>query len=159
VEEKMGIRIRAKRTFIGALAMLLGVALIAPAMVYAEGTHQMNDMQVLDGRTQIYADVLNGGETINISLSEDTFIQIFDESDTLVDSVEFTANLDREAALPSPITSGVHKFTPETIGTFRIDLGEDYSFERYDISVTSTNSTNPDPTANGGRIWSYLWYL
>lgn len=131
----------------------------------AEGTHQMNIRQALDaGDTDIYVDILNAGETINISSCEGGTIEIYDtegtpadkDDDTLVDTdTEFAGNLDCGDPLPNPITNA-YEFTPENIGTYRIYL-DMYEIYRYDFTVTPNNSTDPDPTVSNGRIWSYKW--
>jgi hypothetical protein len=156
---------RIKSGFLVAAALVLGASLVVPAAVYAEGTHQVNEMQELSASTDIYADILNAGETLNISLCADTFIRIYDtmgtpadhDDDTIVvDDDEFTANLDCEAPLPNPILNA-YKFTPENTGVYRVELNPNDSLYRYDFTVTSNNTTDPNPTNNGGRIWSYMW--
>lgn len=154
-----------RSTFLVAAAFVLGVSLVLPAVAHAEGTHQVNNMQELSSSTDIYADILNAGETLNISLCSDAFIKIYDTVGTpadldddivVVDNDEFIANLDCEAPLPNPITNA-YKFTPENTGVYRVDLDPYGDLFRYDFTVTSSNSINPDPTNNGGRIWSYMW--
>ncbi len=136
---------------------------VSPSKANAEGTTQMNEMQDISSSTDVYVDILNAGEVINVSLCEDTLIEIYDingtpadlSDDTLLDDEMFTANLDCSDPLPSPILNA-YKYEPSQVGTYRIDFDE--SSERFDFSVTPNNTTEPDPSVDsGGRIWSYLW--
>lgn len=145
--------------------LLASVVLAISPSVHAEGTGQFNEQQKLEDGTAIFADILNSGETINISFCQDADIAIYDINDTpmdegddtLVDSTTFVANLVCVDPMPNPVT-GAYKFTPAEVGTYRIAfLSSDQ--ERYDISVTPNNVTDPDPTEANGRIWSYEWNM
>lgn len=155
------------KTVLRGVLFLSGVGLVAilPAQsASAEGSYQLNVAQEFNSSTILYADILNSGETINISTCSDTNIEIYDTNgtprddsdDTQVASTFHSANLTCEVALPNPIT-GAYKYTPSTVGTYRITLDNDQS--TYDFSVTANNSTNPNPANANGRIWSYRWYL
>lgn len=150
------------------LSVLFGALILvvfSSTSVSAEGTHQMNEMQYISSSTDVYVDILNAGEVINVSFCDDQTISIYDINgtpadlgdDTLLDSNLFTANLNCSSSLPNPILNA-YKYTPPSTGTYRIDF--DNSSDRYDFTVTPNTSTEPDPTANnGGRVWSYLWRL
>jgi len=162
---KKQIRLLTHIGVIVAMVLSLGIpALIASDDVLAEGTSQMNDQQVLSESTDVYFDILEADETINISLCENADLEIYDtlgtfdlSDDVLVDSTSFTANLDCSDPLPNPIT-GAYTYTPETTGAFRIDfVTANDDFRRYDFSVTASDAIQPNPTLNDGRIWSYLW--
>jgi len=136
--------------------------------LYAEGTAQFNEQQNLVINTTLFADILNAGETINISTCLDININIWNTNGTpnnqgddtqVVTSDPFIANLDCGNPLPNPITNA-YKYTPASTGTYRITFtGSWYILERYDLTVTNNSSTDPNPTDSNGRIWSYNWVM
>lgn len=150
------------------LALLLVVALsgvgsTVPAS--AEGTSQLNEQQSLNTATVLYADITTVGETLNISSCANGNINIWNTNGTpsvtgddtqVVTNAAFTANLACGSAIPNPITTGVYKYTPASTGTYRFTIGGG-TVARYDFTVTPNNTTAPNPTQAGGRIWSYSW--
>jgi len=131
----------------------------------AEGTNQFNIEQGLDSSTVLFADILNSGETINISVCSTTNISIWNTNGTPADNLDdtvlvaassFTANLACGSALPNPITTA-YKYTPASIGTYRIQISNFQA--RYDFSATPDNITDPNPNTASGRIWSYKWFM
>jgi len=65
----------------------------------------------------------------------------------------------------APLTNP-ERYTTTVAGTYRVVLQNlngttnfTSIFERYDITVTPNATTNPDPTATAGRLWSYSWNL
>ena len=150
----------------GLLAFIGLAAGAATGHGYAEGTYQFNDKQGLTSATVLYADVLNVGEAIKVSVCSNTNISIWNTNGTLantgddtqlVNNVAFTANLACGSALPNPIT-GAYSYVPAAVGVYRIQItGSTQS--RYDFSVTANAGTNPDPTVASGRIWSYQWNI
>jgi hypothetical protein len=133
------------------------------ATVHAEGTGQLNEAQTLNASTVVYADISTVGQTINVSVCNNTNISIWNTNGTpsntgddtvLVTASAFTANLACGSALPNPIT-GAYEYTPAAAGTYRIQISS--SQARYDFSVTANNTTDPNPTVASGRIWSYTW--
>jgi hypothetical protein len=48
------------------VALMLFAIVFTPAQANAEGTTQMNEMQSISYNTDIYIDILNAGEVINI---------------------------------------------------------------------------------------------
>lgn len=166
----MGLSLRKFASVNVAIAFILSLAMmpLAPTTkVGAEGTHQFNTQQELSEDTIIYVDVLNGTETINVSLCEGGVLRIYDTEgtpmdlgdDTLVDEEgEYSGNLDCEAAIPNPITNA-YEFTPGAAGTYRIDFEDTNDQHRFDFTVTPNSSTNPNPTQSNGRVWSYEWDL
>lgn len=145
------------------LLMVIIALTFSSVKANAEGTTQMNEWQEISDSTDVFIDILNEGEVINISFCENNNITIYDvnetpdffDDDIEVSSGEHSANLDCEDLLPSPIL-GAYKFTPAEVGTYRIDFDDDS--DRFDFSVTPDTDTEPDPANDsGGRVWSYLW--
>lgn len=149
-----------------AVGLLGAVVAVTGGHGYAEGTYQFNNKQGLTSATVLYADVLNVGEAIKISVCSNTTISIWNTNGTpantgddtqLVNSAAFTANLACGSALPNPIT-GAYSYVPAAAGTYRIQITGGTQ-ARYDFSVTASAGANPDPTAASGRIWSYKWNM
>ena len=148
-----------------ALFFSLSSLTIGMGSVWAEGTEQFNEQQSLQSSTVIYADILNSGETIYISVCSNVNIDIWNTNGTPANSADdtqvvtsdaFTANLACGASLPNPITTA-YEYTPASTGTYRIQIDADQ--DRYDFSVTANATTDPDPTDANGRIWSYSWEM
>ncbi len=118
----------------------------------------------------IYVDIRSAGEVINISLcgSVDTDtvrIEIYDPSGVRVASyvpVTSTAagKILCNSAMNGLITNA-YKYLTAATGTYQIRIfntsTNEHHFKRFDITVTPNMATNPDPRANGGRVWAYSW--
>jgi len=119
--------------------------------------------------SSLYVDILAAGEVINVSLcgsenADDLAVRIYAPSDDV--NPIFTrgltsSNVDCANTMTNPLLNPIRYTTLET-GTYRLELQNTTRslfstslFKRYDITVTSDENTNPDPTIAAGRLWSY----
>ncbi len=114
----------------------------------------------------LYVDILTPGEVINVSLcgvnnTQTLSFRILDSAGTEVfDSGDFTSNVDCADAMDTPLMSA-HKFVTTQADTYRLEMenqGADW-FNRFDITVTSDISIDPDPTERQGRLWANSWFF
>ena len=134
--------------------------------VFAEGSFQVGLNQPLQDFTNSgypqKVDIITAGEVINVSLCGETnadtvSVEILDPSDTPVFSTGDVANnVDCADPFTAPLTTPF-TYTTATTGayTVRLETGPGANISRFDITVT--NGANPDPMANGGRLWANGW--
>ena len=128
----------------------------------------------------LYVILNNSTEVINVSLcgaadADDVRFEIYDVTGTtryytasLTTSTQATLCTNTFAAALNPPTA--FRWTPTDYtgagsplgaGTYQIRLYNDASsgvwLRRYDITVTSNKTTNPNPTVSEGRLYAYNW--
>jgi len=135
-----------------------------------------------DDSASLFVDVLDAGEVINISAcgatNTDTLtVHIFDPDgnsvsggtpQTLDDGTGATPTgglIDCADPMDAPLTNPL-RYTTAMSGAYRIvfqnttgSLFRDSLFERYDVTITPDEVTNPDPTVAAGRLWAYSWNI
>ena len=145
---------------IGAVAVAAAAGLIGADSALAAGSAQFNTQQRLSDATTVYADILEAGETINISMSTATTVTIFDTRGTRdvaddgpVLDVGLADNLSPTDPMTGPLADA-YRYTPTSPGTYRIELdtgSNPNNIDRFDITVTDTAAVDPDPTRPTGR--------
>ncbi|MGB3199455.1 MAG: hypothetical protein WBA99_01045 [Nodosilinea sp.] len=127
----------------------------------------------------LYVDVVNVGEVINVAAcggadANNLTVEIYRHApgslqnfpppagtQVLAPTALSTAagKIACNSTLNAPITNPF-RFTPTSTGTYEIRIRDTVSTEgllnRFDITVTPNSATNPDPRANGGRLWAYI---
>jgi uncharacterized repeat protein (TIGR01451 family) len=170
---------------LGGLGLIAASLGFVAAPVLAEGSAQVGLNQPLfgygstsgiliparsDGR-RLYVDDIKSGEVINVSLcgafnSDALKIEIYDPNNNLVASQSIAGNSTNtpgrvacndsfSAALTNPF-----RYTTTTNGVYNVRLfnqSGNILLNRFDVTVTPNNTTNPDPTANLGRLYATSW--
>jgi hypothetical protein len=158
--------------WLSSIFVLLVYLLSGYQTVHAEGSFQVGLNQPLRDfaftNERMFVDILSAGEVINVHVcgdidANDIRVQIYNPADTEVLDISqnngnVSCNDPFSAALTNPI-----QYTTTAAGTYAIELnntgftGDTNKIRRFDITVTQNNSSNPDPTVNGGRLWSNNW--
>jgi len=168
------------------LNILTAAVLIASSTdIHAEGVVQMGIGQNLldyeaslgqgyaadDTSASVYIDVLTAGEVINVSLcgsvnTDAITVEFYAPSNnaTPIDTQSIAgSNVDCADPMDAPLTNPMRHITTES-GAYRMVLQNttqasfaNSKFLRYDFTVTPDATTNPDPTAAGGRFWGYTF--
>ena len=147
------------------LGLLAGISL----QVHAEGSFQAGLNQPLieypdsDGH-ELYVDVLAAGEVINIAVcgesnADDLNVVVIDPDGTEVMNTTLTSgNVDCADAFDAPLANPLRLVTTRS-GNYQVRLSnlDATLFNRFDVSITPTDSVDPDPGAAGGRLWAYQW--
>ena len=175
-------RILSRARILCASVLAVGVSMLAHVPAHAEGSAQTGLTQFLFDRaalfaegyatdaqsSSLYVDILTAGEVINISLcgdedSDNLQIRIFSPQDILLSTENLSqGNVSCTDPMTAPLQNPV-RFTTQAAGTYRIELqntskssDQTSFFERFDITVTSNSSIDPDPTVAAGRLWAYV---
>ena len=156
---------------------LIGISLLLALLLclagpheaaFAEGSFQVGLDQPLDnggaGEHTFYVDINTAGEVINIALDNSSatytvYKPTFNGTDYDYAVFSAAAKVATPISSDDPFTAAIttaDKITTDVIGPWKVVLS-DHIYERFDISVTPDDTTNPDPSADAGRLFAYKW--
>ncbi|MDM8542370.1 hypothetical protein QUF90_14945 [Desulfococcaceae bacterium HSG9] len=172
---------RNKRTYKGLIGISLLLALLLclagpHEAAFAEGSFQVGLDQPLDNDDKVgvhtfYVDIVTSGEVINIALdnadatytvSKPTLVgtdytyAVYNEGGSnLIENKKVATAIASDDLFTTLITTA-DKIVTDAEGPWKVELS-DHTYKRFDISVTPNAATNPNPTADAGRLYALKW--
>ncbi len=151
-----------------ALALIFwATGLFWAAGAAAEGYYQIGEQQRLReyvalSDNALFVDIVNAGEWINISAcgeadSDTIRAGVYDPNGVLVEPIQTLSASEGKVSCSDPFTSTIpnpYRVQASSTGRYQVRLFQDTEeyFERYDVTVTSSEFADPDPTGSTGII-------